>query len=253
LYSKQRGVDVQRYDWEVSYQASDGTVIGPKFLASFDISTFEIKGDLDLPTRDIQFDLDNIAEVLGISLSDISEDDIFRFEAKLQMQNGDVFGLENTGTNIISSSPFNGLFGFESRVGCFQNLEGIFEYSTLTMCENIATGTIEWVLTDDGNYRLTNSSLTGNIGDYLYGAFHSCFGASERIFNPEYRIVQECNLIYPLDNTPSFGGEVFVFYSVETFGNELVIEWEETSYGIEYGTTTLTRTDGQDWPDLTNE
>lgn len=237
---------VDRVQWFASYEGINGNMIESTLVSDIDISTFEINPFSNWPRGTFEFSLVDIVQNLGLDISDVNVSDIFRFESKIIMDDGSIFTVQDVDQGLLDSQS-NILFQFEMVVFCFENLEGTFEFVTEPWCGNTAIGTIDWVLTEDGNYILDNGS-TGYY--YTFGAYTYCYGDSDPYIIEDFKIIQDCNRIYPSGTSPI--GDQLEYVSVQTNGADLTIEWINIGYEQEFGTTILTRTDGKDWPDLTN-
>jgi len=53
---------------------------------------------------------------LGLSAMDLSLGDEFRFEATITKKDGAIFSSKNTGSNLISQTPFASLFRVAAKV-----------------------------------------------------------------------------------------------------------------------------------------
>ena len=84
--------------------------------------------------------------------------------------------------------------------------------------------------------------------DFVYGAYTECYGAGF-LPNGNLQINDVCNLIFPSGS--SQWGEIYKFSNGVTSGTGFTYDWEN-DYG-EFGTVTLTRQDGMDWPPLRTE
>ena len=236
---------VDRVQWLASYEGINGDIVESTLVTDIDISTFEINPFSNWPRGTFELSLVEVAQNLGLNISDVNVSDIFRFESKIIMDDGSIFTMQDIDQGLLDSQS-NILFQFEMEVFCFENLEGTLEYVTEPWCGTTITGTVDWVLTEDGNYVLENGSLY----NYTFGAYSACAGGYDFYYIEDFRIIQDCNRIYTTGAAQN--GERFEYLSVQTDGADLTIEWKNVEYEEEFGTTILTRTDGKDWPDLTN-
>lgn len=135
-------------------------------------------------------------------------------------------------------------------MSCVSSLEGVFEYSTVGWCGVVQTGMTQWVSAGAGVYNVVDPADPDNpaAGDFTYGAYLACY---EWDGKPEgtLQILDVCNKIAPIG--ASQWGEIYSYNSVTVDGPVLTIDWKN-DYDPEAGVTTLTRTDGADWPPLTN-
>jgi len=123
---------------------------------------------------------------------------------------------------------------------CPSELAGTYDYSTANyFCEGEPiTGQATWTKVEQGLYE---------IDDWAYGTYPKCYNGFEAASWGALQLMDVCNQlsINGLDNY----GETWSFSSVSVNGADLTISWQNT-YENEAGTTTLTRTDGTDWPPL---
>ncbi len=125
---------------------------------------------------------------------------------------------------------------------CFSDLAGTYAYTTTNVGEpnggTVAgplTGSVTFTQTEPGKYSLSDASFGGWVG--LYGAGNFATGVS---------FLDLCGQL-------SYSGldqfnETFFISNLEILGSTMSFHWEN-DYG-EYGDTTLTRTDGTNWPPL---
>ncbi|MCI5082293.1 MAG: hypothetical protein MRY78_11380 [Saprospiraceae bacterium] len=245
FYDENQGQDVAEYNWTVEYvDNANSTTSAPVTIANRPASSFTPSAD-GLPSTSFSFGMREVMDALGLGDNDIAGGDAFRFKATIVMTDGRTFTAENTGTNIISSAPFSGWFRFDQSIICPSDLGGVFDYTTTeTWCGAAPiSGTAEWIDEGNGVY---------NTVDFSYGAYELCYGAGATLPHEDgagdLRIENACDIIKPIG--ASRWGELYVFESVSTSGPDLTISWSN-DYG-EAGTVTLTRTDGRDWPNLTN-
>lgn len=152
-----------------------------------------------------------------------------------------VFDLISPST---AKANFNNTISLSLIQGCDSALEGTYQYSTIN------------AFTPDGGGTSVPGPLTGNVtfsrvGDGLYQISDSSFGAFAQF--PGYqptsngvRIEDFCGKL--TFKTANQYGDTFSITNIVVAGNKLTFRWS-TSYG-EVGTTTLTRTDGTNWPNL---
>jgi hypothetical protein len=148
-------------------------------------------------------------------------------------------GSVNTSNAVLGSSLLN--FTIKD---CFSNLAGTFNYST-TNCSaptgesasGPLTGTVTFAQLSSGLYSISDASFGGWVG--LYGASG---GVATGV-----KLSDLCGTISFTDKDQY--NEVFTMTNLVINGPSLSFHWEN-DYG-EYGDTTLTRTDGTNWPQLT--
>lgn len=135
-------------------------------------------------------------------------------------------------------------------MSCVSSLEGVYAVSTVGWCGDVYEGMTEWVAAGAGAYNVIDPADPENpaAGDFSYGAYVACYGGAP-FPEGDLQILDVCNKITPIGK--SQWGEVYTYNSITVDGNKLTIDWKN-DYDPEAGVTTLTRTDGTDWPPLTN-
>lgn len=255
FYDENDGKDVSSYSWVVEYidKANGGAgSVAPVNILSIDASAFGTNSDTGLPSTSFSFSLPDVLSTLGLTTADVDGGSTFRFNATLTLNDGRTFTASNTGSNVISSAPFSGLFSFDADLLCTSDLEGIYEATTVGWCGDTGPTILsQWVSVGPGVYRVVNPADPDNVDaeDFSFGAYDACYGAGSTLPGGDLRIKDACNIIAPIGS--SRWGEVYEFLSVTVNGPELIIEWKN-DYDPEAGTTTLVRTDGTNWPPLTN-
>lgn len=148
-----------------------------------------------------------------------------------------IFSLSSAG---IANASYNQTFKLSMTLKCTSNLAGTYSFSTVNFYTPANGGTLITSPTT-GTVTLTQS------GDGVYGISDASFGAW-LIFYGEAATGLKLN---DMCGKLSFSGksqynDTFTISNVSVNGNKLTFKWT-TSYN-EYGTTTLTRTDGSSWP-----
>lgn len=246
-YSESKGSNVSSYNWTVEYQDVVGggaNSVDPVTYASF---TPNKTSEAGLPANDIS--LTPAAAMAALGLASIDGGNNFIYHMTLLMDDGRVFDADNTGANIISSSPFSALFTLTVPIICPSSLEGKLDYTTTAWCGNVISSSTEWIADGNGKYHIED-----NHGDFSYGAYDACYGdgtPGSAGFGPEgtLQIVDACAVLSV--NGASQWGEVYWYndVSVSADNKTLTLDWEN-DYG-EAGVTDLVRQDGADWPPLT--
>lgn len=124
--------------------------------------------------------------------------------------------------------------------GCPSDLAGTYDFSTTN------------AFTPDGGGKFEAGPLTGTvkftqISNGIYAIDDSSFGAYAPFYNVKSTGVKFKNLCGKLSFTDSNQyGDSFTISNVVVNGSSLTFNWMTTFN--EYGTTTLTRTDGTNWP-----
>lgn len=244
FYDDAEGSTAEDYAWTVAYIGVDGTELDAVSIASFSKSDYSARAETGLPSLTVTFPFTQVRDALGLTNDDIEGGDVFRFRASLTTSKGQTFDLNNTGANLIGSSPFSAWFGFDQAVVCPSELGGDIDYVTTAgvtggggpACPGTITGTINLEEGSEGRYEISDASL---------GVFGECWGDSPAA---GLTLVDACNII-SVEGADQYG-DAYTWTIVEIDGPNLTINFENT-YG-DAGTSVLTRTDGADWPPLTN-
>lgn len=146
-------------------------------------------------------------------------------------------GGPNTSNASLTSSTITFVI-----TDCYSDLAGTYSYTTTNVGEpggfTVAgplTGSVTFTADTPGYYTLSDASFGGWLG--LYGPGNIATGVQFKDICKQlsYEGVDQFN-------------EVFTISNLEILGSSMSFHWEN-DYG-EYGDTTLTRTDGTDWPAL---
>ncbi|MFY0482059.1 hypothetical protein ACI6PS_05585 [Flavobacterium sp. PLA-1-15] len=165
---------------------------------------------------------------------------------ELTLKNGTVIkmlnddGSTNYGIDVANSPLFSVVQSYN--VSCPSDLAGTYQFSTSNIGEpdggavaGPVTGTVTLTAKGGGVYDISDGSFGG--WEALYGP-----GDSEGV-----TLIDICNQI-KFGGADNFG-DTYTMTNLVVTGNQISFHWENT-YG-EFGDTTLTRTDGTDWPPLT--
>lgn len=255
FYDDNDGKNVASYSWVVQYidKANGGTgSAGPVNVLTIDAAQFSTNPDTGLPFTSFSFTLQQALDALGLTTADVDGGSTFRFNGTVTLNDGRTFSASNTGSNVISSAPFSGFFSFDADLLCTSDLSGIYEVTTVGWCGDTGpTIMTQWIETSsEGIYDVVDPADPTNpdAADFSFGAYTACYGAGSTLPGGSLQIKDACNIIAPIG--ASRWGELYQYLSVTTSGSTLVIEWDN-DYG-EGGTSTFVRTDGTDWPPLTN-
>lgn len=251
FYSGEQGRDVSSYDWTVEYTGVAGTRAAVNFM-SIPSSSFGTNSDTGLPMTSFTFNMTDALSALGLTESDITGGDRFRFKACLIMTDGDQFCIENTGTNIVSSSTFAHLGLIDANVVCVSALGGTVNYSNANMARGTGSGglgaacgaaiTGSFDIVDDGDGSYTFNYPNGN-NDQSFGMFDSCW--SDDPGTGDRGMTDVCGLV---DNrgTDKYG-DTYYWTGLSGAGTpSITFDWIN-DWG-DRGQVTLTRGDGNNWP-----
>ncbi|MGB3545703.1 MAG: hypothetical protein WBA17_01945 [Saprospiraceae bacterium] len=241
FYDDNQGMNVAEYNWQVTYIKAGEPNIGPVDFRSFTPADWG-RSERGLPTLTATFAIQDALAVLGLTNDDVEKGNTVRFDATIVMTDGRTFSNNNTGTNVRGGAAFRGLFRINQPVICPSNLASLYDLVTTdTWCGNAGpiSDTISWKEVGVGVYE---------VADFSFGAYAACYGPGSTLPGGTLQIQDACNTLSPLGS--SRWGEIYTFEEVTTDGSSLTIVWTN-DYG-EGGTATFIRTDGTDWPPLTN-
>ncbi len=255
FYDENQGKDVASFDWYVRHRNKvAGTTSAQKLIVSKSSSEFTPNAKSGLPSTSYTLTLANAVSALGISIDDLNGGDDLIFDGIITMNDGRTFGADNTDTAVNGGAGFDGLFRIVKPLLCASGLAGT--YSAVSTgagpwgCTNSWAGQVELVKTGDGEYDIfayDADHVKGSIGaDFSMGAYWVCYGGTATLPGGTLKLIDACNnLAY---KGASRWGEVYSFNEVTVAGSDLTLDWVN-DYG-EGGVTTLTRTDGTNWPAL---
>jgi len=160
---------------------------------------------------------------LGVSVDD------------LQIGDEIIFTFDNV---VTGSGTYPSGASTAGAVSCLSALAGTYDFSTVNyFCSGDAlTGQATWTEVGPGLYE---------IDDWAYGTYQACYGGPAGGWGT-LQLSDLCNTLTILGLDPF--DDTWSFSSITANGADLVLEWTNT-YG-ELGATTLTRTDGTEWPPL---
>lgn len=221
------------------YIKADGTI--EKANLASGITSFPTKVTI---SKDILFN----AFTSISTVDDFVIGDQLKVSADITLKNGQVInllkadGTQNYSPDLSNSSLYT-LFQ-TYLVSCPSDLGGEYAFTTTNVGEP-GGGTVAGPLTGTVTFTDTGGGIY-DISDASFGGWLGLYGPSDDDTSRGVTLIDICG-------TLSFGGadqfaEIFTISEVAVTGNELSFHWEN-DYG-EYGDTTLTRTDGTDWPPL---
>ncbi len=253
FYDENQGKNVESYSWAVSYidRTNNGANNRPaQTIRTVNASQFVTNPDTGLPSTTIEIPLQDVLNLFGFSANDVNGGDSFIFNATLRRTDGKVFTSVNTNDLLEGQPAFNAFFQFRADLKCTPAaLAGTYNYSTVGWCGTTQTGTTRLVATSvSGVFNVVSPDAPSDpdAADFSFGAYAACYGAGSTLPGGNLQIVENCYGLRPIGL--SRWGEDYWYNSVTVDGPNLIIDWEN-SYA-EGGVTTLTRTDGTNWPPL---
>ncbi len=249
FYSENQGANVTSYDWTVEYLSVAGD-IAPRSFLTIPSSSFSTNSDSGLPGTTVTFEMADALSALGLTEGDIDGGDRFRFLGTVVLDDGRTFSAANTGTNIVSSAAFAGMFRLDANVVCVSDLGGTLNFSNTNMefgggsgtsqgaCAGTTTGS--FMLTDDGdgNYSLPDASF--DMFPFCWSdapATDGTAGMTDVCGNLNGAGADQYGDAYTYSNLSGAGTAAITFDWINDWGDR--------------GTVTLTRTDGNNWPAIT--
>lgn len=246
FYDDTDGQSVESYSWTVNHAPSGKS--GP--IGSKSRSEFGTSPD-GYPSASFTFTFQQALDALGLTINDVNGGEALDFYATLTLNDGRVFNRINTSTILQGQPAFKAFFQHKANLICPSLLAGVFDASTtgnggIWACGATWTGPVEWKLDGNGVYDVEATQNGEVFTDVSMGGYFACYGSSAQssLPNGNLRITDACGkLAY---TGLSQWGETYTFNSITVNGAALVIDWEN-DYG-EAAITTLTRTDGKNWP-----
>ncbi|MDX1477108.1 MAG: hypothetical protein R3301_05350 [Saprospiraceae bacterium] len=172
----------------------------------------------------IDVTLNEVLAILGKTIDDVEVGDEVRFTFTAATATGTYRSSESLAV------PFS----------CRSDLKGTYNYkSSNYFCSgDELTGTVELIEEAAGKY---------GFDDWSFGTYPECYGGSASSWG-SLQLVDVCNRL-SVTGVDNYGDSwQFVINSIS--GPDLNATWSNT-YG-EFGTVVISRTDGSDWPPLSN-
>lgn len=173
FYDDQNGACAETYCWTVSH-APTGTSAQ---IACQNKSQFVINPDNGRPSATFTFTMQQVLDVLGLTLDDIEGGQAFDFYATLTTCTGHVFDRTNTNAVTQGQPAFRALFQFKTNLVCPSDLGGNYlatttGQSTDGCCPDPATLTdIPITLTDKGSGVYTISDWSAGLYLFWYAVY----------------------------------------------------------------------------------
>ncbi|MDW7691778.1 hypothetical protein R9C00_16465 [Flammeovirgaceae bacterium SG7u.111] len=228
------GKKVTEYRLSLIYEpAGGGEDITVSTFLSWGPSDFVDSEDGLKSLQDVTITTPEMLSALGISAADLAPGDNFKFEGFITLDDGQVFGYENSSA-AVRGAAFQAHFNFTLPAACPSDLEGTFEYESTTWCGGSATGSVDIEALGGGVYVFS---------DWSFGAYGDCYGGGAAN-STTLTFTDVCTEV-------SFTGFVDVYGDTWTFvstieGDVWTIDWENT-YG-EAGVAKIMYPGGVDWP-----
>lgn len=180
-----------------------------------------------------------VLQALGLTQADINGGDFIEFRLLLNTTDGRTFTNSNLSPDISGGLYYRSPFFYRIPVVCPSALGGTYNYvSTDMFCAGERTGTVTWTQ--------VAGTTTYTSSDFAFGSWIHCYGSG--VPGGSLRLSDACNKI-SVTGTDQYG-DSYRYLIEAVSGTSLTIKWDNT-YG-EFGTVVLTRTDGTNWPPLTN-
>ncbi|HFA48680.1 MAG TPA: hypothetical protein ENJ95_06665 [Bacteroidetes bacterium] len=272
FYDDNDGKNVASHDWYVWHRNNiTGDVTDKALMVSMPASSFGTNAKSGLPTASYTFTMNDALAALGLTIDDVNGGDDLIFDGFVVKTDGSSFGPDNTGSSLQGNNGFDGIFRFQKPLLCVSALDGTYDFSSEvsggtgngTWDGNIGmvqTGKVRFEQVGDGVYNIY--TIPGNDVEFLdisFGAYFAGWGYDPNDPNSQgsmpntevgaegnIQIIDACNKLSYTGS--SQWGETYAFNSVTVNGPVLILDWIN-SYG-EGAITTITRTDGTDWPAL---
>lgn len=250
FYSEDQGQNVASYDWTVEYSGVAGDIAATSMI-SIPSSSFTTNPDTGLPMASFSFAMTDALAAVGLTESEITGGDRFRFRATLTLNDGRSWNAGNTGPNLFSSAPFSALFLLDANVVCVSDLGGTLNYSSTNMeygggggtsqgpCVGTITGSFDLDDEGDGNYLMP---------DLSFGMFEYCWSDAPAN-NGTAGLLDVCGEITPA-GTDQYADPGYAWTNLSGAGSpSITFDWIN-EWG-DRGTVTLTRADNSNWPSET--
>ncbi|MEO5905685.1 MAG: hypothetical protein ABIQ11_03100 [Saprospiraceae bacterium] len=255
FYDDQNGACVESYCWTANH-APTGTSAQ---IGCLNKSQFGVNPENGRPTATFTFTLQQALDALGLTIDQVTGGEAIDFYATLTTCKGQTFDRFNTNSVTQGQPAFKALFQFKSNLICPSELAGTFDAVTVgqsvwagTPCSSTWSGQVIWEHEGNGVYDVFSVIEGNTLNDMSMGGYFACYGGTAETGYPNgaggtagtLRIADACGKL--AITGLSQWGEDYVINNLTVNGNQLTIDWTN-SYG-ESAITTLTRTDGKNWP-----
>ncbi len=250
FYDDQNGATVDSYCWTANHAPSGSS----GDLGCVTRSQFGVNPANGRPTATFTFTLQQALDAMGLTIEDVIGGEAIDFYATLTTNRGQVFTRFNTNAITQGQPAFRALFQIRSNLICPSELAGVFDAVTTgqgvwagSPCSSSWTGQVEWVHEGNGVYTIKSVVEGNELNDISMGSYYACYGVTGQsgLPNGTLKLTDACGKLAFIGL--SQWGETYTFNSITVNGNQLTVDWAN-DYG-ETAVTTLTRTDGKNWPE----
>ncbi len=191
------------------------------------------------PAATVEITVPQALQAMNLTTADINGGDFFEFRLILTDKKGRTFTNTNLSPDLSGGQYYRSPFFYRIPVVCPSELQGTYSYVHTDMfCDGQITGTVTWTK--------VAGTTTYTSSDFAFGSWVHCYGSGTAAGT--LRISDACNKI-SVTGQDQFG-DTYRYLIQAVNGPNLTIKWDNT-YG-EFGTVVLTRTDGTNWPALSN-
>ena len=230
----QQGNLVSEYRVDLIYRPVSGANTTITAFRSYGQSDFTDSENGLRSLQNISITAPQILQALNKAPGDLSPGDQFTFKGYITLEDGSVFGYDNSSA-AVRSSAFQSHFDFTIPAACPSDLAGTFAYeSTAYWCGGTGTGNVSIIARGGGVYRFS---------DWSFGGYAACYGGGTAN-STTLTFTDVCAEVGFSGFTDAYG-DTWTYVST-IVGNDWTISWSNT-YG-ETGTAVIHYTNGADWP-----
>lgn len=252
-YDEAKGANIAEYDIDVEYVDLVGKGAGSKArtnLKTITSSEFVVNADGYL-SSDISLSFTESLAALGLTETDVTGGNYFRYWFTITKTDGSVYDYSNTGSQLMGSTAFGALFRLNVNIVCPSSLEGtILVDQTTESWDGSFPGWTGFEL-DQKTMNLVKAGADNVYKvpeDAAWGSWIDLWGdvSTGPVVN------DACNIL-SMSGSDQYGDSYFLIagsVSVSGDGKVLSFQWGNT-YG-EGGFVDVTYKDGSSWPDLKN-
>jgi len=207
---------------------------------------FPAAPDRNYPAKEITITLPATLTALGLSPATVTGGDFIEYRLVLNTNDGKSFTNTNLSADISGGAFYDSPFFYRVPLVCPSTLDGEYNYSTVGWCGKVKTGKLKFVQTATAQYEVRLDGAAGP--DFSFGAYNVCYSPTSALPLGSLKMTDACGRLGFIG--ASQWGEIYTFNSVTVAGPVLTLDWKN-DYDPEAGVTTITRTDGKNWPPLT--